>query len=70
MTQLIYTMFISNNCASFHLLWKENLVKYQKVSKHYENDCSSNYRGEYQFSDESHMIACNAIMEKYWGTYI
>ena len=25
--QLIYTMFISNNCESFHLRWKENLVK-------------------------------------------
>ena len=32
-------MFISNNRASFHLSWKENLVKHQRVSKHYENDC-------------------------------
>ena len=32
-------MFISNNRASFHLWWIENLVKYQKVSKYYENDC-------------------------------
>ena len=39
MTQLVYTMFIINNCASFHLCWKENLVKHQKVSKYYENDC-------------------------------
>ena len=33
-------MFISNNRASFHLWWKENLVKHQKVSKYYENDCT------------------------------
>ena len=43
MRQLVYTMFISNNRASFHLRWKENLVKYQKVSKSYETDCSSNF---------------------------
>ena len=35
-------MFITNNRASFYLCWKENLVKHQKVSKYYENDCSSN----------------------------
>ena len=31
-------MFISNNHTSFHLWWKENLVKHQKVLKHYGND--------------------------------
>ena len=35
-------MFISNNRASFHLWWKKNLVKNQKVSKYYENDCRFN----------------------------
>ena len=30
---------ISNNHAFFHLWWKENLAKRQKVSKYYENDC-------------------------------
>ena len=39
MRQLIYTMFISDNRKSFHLWWKENLVKHQKVSKYYKNDC-------------------------------
>ena len=34
--QLVYTMFISNNCISLHLWWKENLVKHRKVSKYYE----------------------------------
>ena len=38
-SQLIYTMFISNNCVSFYMWWKEKLVKYQKVSKYYENVC-------------------------------
>ena len=33
-------MIISSNLASFHLWWKENLIKHQKVSKYYENDCS------------------------------
>ena len=27
--QLVHTMFITNNLASFHLWLKENLVKYQ-----------------------------------------
>ena len=39
MTQLVHTMFISNNHASFRFWCRENLVKYQKASKHYENDC-------------------------------
>ena len=29
-------MFINNNRALFHLWWKENLLKHQRVSK-YEN---------------------------------
>ena len=32
----------SNNYASFHLRWKENLVKYQKASKYYDYDCLRN----------------------------
>ena len=32
-------MFISSNRASFHLWWKENLVKHQKVSKYIKNGC-------------------------------
>ena len=32
-------MFISNKRTSVHLWRKENLVKHQKVSKYYENDC-------------------------------
>ena len=34
-------MFISNNCPSFHLWRKENLLKHRKVSKYYELDCGS-----------------------------
>ena len=33
-------MFITNNHDSFHLRWKKNLVKHQKVSKYYDQDCS------------------------------
>ena len=36
--QLVYTMFISKNWASFNLRWKKNLLKHQKISKYY--DCS------------------------------
>ena len=41
MRQLVYTMFISNNRVSFHLWWKESLVKHQKVSKYYAIHCRS-----------------------------
>ena len=39
MRQLVYTMFISNNCLSLQLWWKGNLVKHRKVSKYCETDC-------------------------------
>ena len=39
MRQLVYTILISNNRASFHLWWKKNLGKLQQVSKYYEKDC-------------------------------
>ena len=31
-------MFITKNRHSFHLWWKENLVKYKKFSKYYAQD--------------------------------
>ena len=34
-------MFASNNRASFHLWWKESLVKHKRVSKYYAIDRSS-----------------------------
>ena len=33
-------MFITNNEDSFHLWRKKNLVKHQKASKYYGQDCS------------------------------
>ena len=36
-------MFISNDCPSFHLWWKKNLVKHWKVSKYYETDYLENF---------------------------
>ena len=41
--QLSYTMFVNNNRASFHLWWKENLVKYREDSNYYENDSLQNF---------------------------
>ena len=61
MRQLVYTMFISNNRAFFHLWRKENLVKHQRVSKHYENDCLKNFLLHYmslltaKFFENSHI---------------
>ena len=39
MRQLVYTKFITNNYDSFHLWWRKDLVKHQKVWKYYEQDC-------------------------------
>ena len=36
----MYTIFITNNHNSFHLWWKKNLVKNQKISKYYGQDCT------------------------------
>ena len=36
-------MFITNNHASFHLWWTENLLIYQNVSKYYEHGCLQNF---------------------------
>ena len=41
--QLIHTMCISNNCQSFILWWKKNLIKDQRVSIYYENYCLQNF---------------------------
>ena len=41
MRQLIYTMFITNNRASFLLWWVENLAKHQKISKYCGNGCQA-----------------------------
>ena len=43
MGQLVYTMFITNNNALIQLWWKENSVKYQKVSKYYVHDCLQDF---------------------------
>ena len=36
-------MFTTNNRALFHLWWKKILVKYQNLSKYYENGCLQNF---------------------------
>ena len=40
--ELVYAMFNTNNDASLHLLWKENLAKHQNVSKYYDRDYLKN----------------------------
>ena len=42
MRQLVYTMFFIDNHDLFHFSGKENLVKHQKVSKCYGQDCLKN----------------------------
>ena len=42
MTQLLYTMFIGNGRASFHFWAQEHLLKHQRVSKYYHNECLQN----------------------------
>ena len=44
MKNFVYTMFITNNHASFRLWWKEHIVKYQEVSKYYVHDCTVLFR--------------------------
>ena len=38
--QAVHIMFITNNHASIHLWWKENLLNHQKISKYCEHDCN------------------------------
>ena len=45
MRQLVHTMFLSSNGPSFHLWWKESLVKHWEVSKYYETDCGLAFYG-------------------------
>ena len=49
MGQLVYTMFITNNNALIQLWWKENSVKYQKVSKYYVHDCLQDFLSLFMF---------------------
>ena len=51
-------MFSTNNRVLFHLWRKENLVKHQKASKCYENDCISKLK---PYSDvATGTINCNS----------
>ena len=52
-------MFVSNNRASFHLQWKENLVKHQKVSKDYQND--------FRLAPSVHYIFTESKAASYYG---
>ena len=43
--RLVYTMFINNNRASFHLWKKGNLVQHQKVSEYYDYGYNTKLEG-------------------------
>ena len=50
-------MFISNNPVSLCLCRKENLIKHQKVSRYYENDCRT--RHEQKGNDSIERSQCD-----------
>ena len=52
-------MFISNNCASFHLWWKKYLVKHHKVTKYYENDCRTPALSKMEIFVEEYHLRCD-----------
>ena len=49
--------FVTNNQASIHLWWKENLVKRQKFSKYYSHGCSWTSPG------------CSYHLELHWHSF-
>ena len=57
MRQLVYTLFSTNNHASFHLWWKENLVKYQKFSKYYDHDYCYYFGGTLLRDFQQHYVS-------------
>ena len=67
--QLVYTMFISNSRTIFHLWWKENLVKHEKVSKYYEDDCRSNKGFRAQWNNTFWISQCFQIQNQKMGTW-
>ena len=81
MRQLVYTMLISNNRTSFHLWWKENLVKHWKVSKYYETDCLQNFLSLFMFLltaksvKKSHILArmffifLKKVLKQTWNSF-
>ena len=70
--QRLYTIFISNNRASFNLWWNENLVKHLNVSKYYENYCIPNSlvgKGNYAKTWTSLEIFCPWLPEKFFSGF-
>ena len=43
MSELVYTIYITNNHALFQLWLKENLIKNQKVLKYCDHYCQQNF---------------------------
>ena len=55
-------MFVSNNRALFHLRWKKDLVKHQKFSKYYENDCLQNFLSLFMFLSTAKVLKNSHIL--------
>ena len=66
----MYTMFMSNNRALFRLWGKENLVKHQKVSKYYENDCLQNSFLLFMSLLTAKFVKNNHILAKIYFTFL
>ena len=59
-------LFISNNNALFHLCWKENLVKQQKVSNIMKmiEDLQLNFISQFMQNAEYFFCMSNALVKK------
>ena len=67
---MIFPNFLSNNHASFHLWWKDILVKHQNVSEYYENDCrlhDTHLKNRVQFNNDS--LAASHKFPKFYSFY-
>ena len=81
MRQVVYTMFISNNCISSRLWSKESLVKHQKASKIYAIDCLQNFLSLFmslltvKFAKSSHfkariyLIFLKNVVKQNWNSF-
>ena len=57
-------MFITNKLPSFHLWWKENLVKHRKTSKYYETDYLENILLPFIFLLTTNFVKTSHIQTK------
>ena len=63
-------MFISDNCAFFHLWWKENLVKHHRVSKYYENGFLQKFLLHYMSSLTAKFVGDSHIYTRIYFSFL